>query len=241
MACFNQLVPLMIKGPTGCGKSRFIQKMSQELKVPLIQVACNEETSSTDLQGRFLLEQNNTIWKDGPMTKSVKEGCILYLDEICEAREDIIVAIHPLSDYRRELYLDKQNKTIKAHKNFMLVASYNPNYQSVSKTLKLSTKQRFITINFSYPDPIIEKEIIIKETLIEEKYANILVAYATKLRNLKDIELLEDISTRILINTAKLIKLKIKLDIAINVGIINTLTDDTETIVALNDIFNLIR
>lgn len=236
---FKNKLPLLIKGPTGCGKSRFVEKMSQDLNIPLIQVACNEETSAVDLQGRYLMHAENTVWQDGPATTAVKTGAILYLDEISEAREDVIVVIHPLADHRREVYIDKKNEKIKAHNNFMLVASYNPGYQNKIKDLKPSTKQRFVTLQFNYPNPTIEKEIISCETGIDENKAEQLTRYAQKLRNLKDLELLETVSTRLLINTAKLIVSGLDVKTSCNIGIILPLTDDHEIQLSLNDMLTL--
>lgn len=237
---FNNKLPVMLKGPTGCGKSRFVEKMANYLKLPLIQVACNEETSAIDLQGRYLMISGNTVWQDGPAATAVKNGYILYLDEISEAREDVIVVIHPLSDYRREMYIDKINKTIKADSNFMLVASYNPGYQNKIKDLKPSTKQRFITLEFKYPSPEIEKEILCHETKIQIDIAEKLIRYAQKLRNLKELELLETVSTRLLINSAKLIVSGLDIVSACNVGIVYPLTDDIEIQNSLNDLLMLI-
>ncbi|HIH2763230.1 MAG TPA: AAA family ATPase [Candidatus Azoamicus sp.] len=237
---FENKIPLLLKGPTGCGKSRFVEKMSEILNLPLIQIACNEETSSTDLQGRYIITKGDTIWQDGPATLAVKNGALLYLDEISEAREDIIVVIHPLTDHRREIYLDKKNEKIHAHNNFMIIASYNPGYQSKTKELKPSTKQRFITIDFQYPNKNIEKEIIKLETNIDDENAEQLVNYAKKLRNLKELELIETVSTRLLINAAKLITSGIDKYTAYNVSIIETLTDDIEIKISLNDILGLI-
>lgn len=237
---FLKKLPLMLKGPTGCGKSRFVEKMAQMKNIPLIQVACNEETSAIDLQGRYLMENGNTIWQNGPATTAVKNGYILYLDEISEAREDVIVVIHPLADHRRELYLDKTNEIIKAHNNFMLIASYNPGYQNKMRDLKPSTKQRFITLEFDYPNPKIEQEIICFETNIDEVNAIKLIKFAQKLRNLKDIELLETVSTRLLVNTAKLIVSGLDINLSINIGIIQALSDDKEIQLSLNDLLKLI-
>lgn len=237
---FKEKIPLMIKGPTGCGKSRFVEKMAKELNIEIIQIACNEETSAVDLQGRYIIQSGNTVWQDGPATTAVKNGYILYLDEISEAKEDVIVVIHPLSDHRRELYLDKKNEKIKAHENFMLVASYNPEYQNKIKDLKTSTKQRFITLQFNYPSEDIECEIICGETDINKKIAENLSKYAKKLRNLQNLDLLETVSTRLLINTAKLIKSGIDIKTSCITGIIQVLTDDQETQMSLKDIMNLI-
>ncbi|HFL8819461.1 MAG TPA: CbbQ/NirQ/NorQ/GpvN family protein [Candidatus Azoamicus sp. OHIO2] len=236
---FINKLPLIIKGPTGCGKSRFVEKMSEIFNIPLIQIACNEETSSVDLQGRYLMHNGNTIWHDGPATTAVKTGAFLYLDEISEAREDVIVVIHPLSDHRRELYLDKKNEKIKAHNNFMLIASYNPGYQSKSKDLKQSTKQRFLTLQFDYPEEIKEQEIIIFESNIDSMLAGKLVLYAKKLRNLKELDLLETVSTRLLINAAKMIVSGLNVHSACKIAIIQTLTDDKDIQISLTDIMSL--
>jgi len=237
---FKNKIPLLLKGPTGCGKSRFVESMAHKLKRPLIQVACNEETSAVDLQGRYLIQKGNTIWQDGPASRAVRNGAILYLDEISEAREDVIVVLHPLADHRREIYIDKTNEIIKANDFFMLVVSYNPGYQSKFKDLKPSTKQRFIALQFAYPKPELEKEIIITETNIDEVHAKKLILFATKLRSLKELELLETVSTRLLINTAKLIKSGINTYLACNTGIIQPLTDDLDIQESLKDILNLI-
>lgn len=237
---FNEKIPLMIKGPTGCGKSRFVETMANELNLKIIQVACNEETSAVDLQGRYLIELGNTKWQDGPATTAVKTGAILYLDEISEAREDVIVVIHPLTDHRRELYIDKKNEIIKAHNNFMLVASYNPEYQNKIRDLKISTKQRFITLQFNYPNENIENEIICNETGINITMAEKLTKFAQKLRNLQELDLLETVSTRLLINTAKLIKSGIDIRTSYITGIIQVLSDDKETQASLKDIMNII-
>ena len=233
-------LPLMIKGPTGCGKSRFVEKMSNYLNKQLIQVACNEETSAVDLQGRYIIKLWDTVWQDGPATMAVRNGCILYLDEISEAREDVIVVIHPLADHRREIYIDKKNEIVKAADGFMLVVSYNPGYQSKFKELKPSTKQRFVSIQFDYPSFDIEKEILCLETGIDELISNRLINYANKLRNLKNFELLETVSTRLLVNSAKMILSGLTPLVACDVCIIQPLTDDIEIQNSLRDILNLI-
>ncbi|HFL8824307.1 MAG TPA: CbbQ/NirQ/NorQ/GpvN family protein [Candidatus Azoamicus sp. OHIO1] len=237
---FYNKIPLMIKGPTGCGKSRFIEKMANQLNRPLIQIACNEETSAVDLQGRYLIQNGNTIWQDGPASVAARIGAILYLDEISEAREDIIVVLHPLADHRREIYIDKKNETIKASSDFMLVVSYNPGYQSKFKELKPSTKQRFIAMQFNYPKQEIEEEILCEETNVKKDISKKLVLYAQKLRNLKELELLETASTRLLVNSAKLIVSGVNPIIACNTAIIQPLTDDISVQNSLNDILNLI-
>lgn len=239
LQAFNNKLPVMLKGPTGCGKSRFVEKMASLLNLQLIQIACNEETSAIDLQGRYIIDAGNTIWQNGPATTAVINGAILYLDEISEAREDVIVVIHPLSDYRRELYLDKKNEKILAHKNFMLVASYNPGYQNKIKDLKVSTKQRFITLQFDYPNNVHETEILMNETSINYDIAKKLTSYAKKLRNLKDLQLLETVSTRLLINAAKMITSGVNEYTSCDVGIIQVLTDDKDIQLSLKDILKL--
>lgn len=236
---FINKLPIIIKGPTGCGKSRFVEKMAQRFNRPLIQIACNEETSAVDLQGRYLINDGNTVWQDGPATTAAKIGAFLYLDEISEAREDVIVVIHPLSDHRREIYLDKKNEKIKAHDNFMLIASYNPGYQNKLKDLKPSTKQRFLTLQFDYPIEEKEKDIIIIESNINDILAKKLVAYAKKLRNLRDLELLETVSTRLLVNAGKMIHSGLDIHTACTIAIIQTLTDDKDIQLSLIDILNL--
>jgi nitric oxide reductase NorQ protein len=199
-------LPFLLKGPTGTGKSRFIEFMAHKLGKNLITIACHEETSSTDLIGRYIIKGAETIWLDGPLTTAVKEGAIIYLDEIAEARPDVIVAIHSLTDHRRELFIDKLGETIKAHEDFLLVASFNPGYQRGFKELKPSTRQRFVAISFDYPEAKIEIEILINETGIDKDIAKKLVNIATKIRNLTELGLTETVSTRLLVDAAKLIK-----------------------------------
>ncbi|HFL8794851.1 MAG TPA: CbbQ/NirQ/NorQ/GpvN family protein [Candidatus Azosocius sp. HAIN] len=237
--CYKAQLPVILKGPTGCGKSRFVENMSYKLNKNLIQVSCNEETSSVDLLGRYLVKGGDTIWQDGPVTKAVKENCVLYLDEISEAREDVIVVLHPLSDYRREIYIDKINLKIKANENFMLVVSFNPGYQKGFKELKISTRQRFVGISFNYPNEKKEIQIIIRESGIYESVAKNLVLYANKVRKLTELDLSETISTRLLINAAKLIRLGVDKKIACNSSIIQPLSDDKDINESLLDILNL--
>lgn len=149
-SCFNLQLPLLLKGPTGCGKSQFVEFMAQKLNRPLIKVACNEDTNAADLMGRFLIQNGETVWQDGPVSRAIKTNSILYLDEFAEAREDVVVALHPLTDHRREIYIDKTNTTLKAESEFMLIASYNPGYQKGLKEIKPSTKQRFIVLAMNY-------------------------------------------------------------------------------------------
>lgn len=237
---FENKIPLLIKGPTGTGKSRFVEYMAYQLDKKLLTISCHEETSSTDLIGRFIIKGAETIWIDGPLTTAVKEGCILYLDEIAEARPDVIVAIHSLTDHRREIFIDKLGITIKAHENFMLVASFNPGYQRGFKELKPSTKQRFVALSFAYPEPSKEIEILIQETNIDAETAKNLVKIGNKIRNLTELGLAETVSTRLLVDAAKLIHTNLPKRLAVKVAIIEPLTDDLEIAEALTDLCNLL-
>ncbi len=232
-------IPFLLKGPTGTGKSRFIEHMAHKLETKLLTISCHEETSSTDLIGRFIIKGAETVWLDGPLTTAVKEGCILYLDEIAEARPDVIVAIHSLTDHRRELFIDKLGETVKAHKDFMLVASFNPGYQRGFKELKPSTRQRFVATSFAYPEPKIEAEILVSETQVDKDVAKKLVNIATKIRNLTELGLTETVSTRLLVDAAKLIHTDLPKRLAVHVAVIEPLTDDLEVIEALKDLSDL--
>lgn len=232
-------LPFLLKGPTGTGKSRFIEFMSHKLDSKLITISCHEETSSTDLIGRFIIKGAETVWLDGPLTTAVKEGHVLYLDEIAEARPDVIVAIHSLTDHRRELFIDKLGETVKAHEDFMLVASFNPGYQRGFKELKPSTRQRFVAISFDYPTEKVETEILINETQVEADVAKKLVNIATKIRNLTELGLTETVSTRLLVDAAKLIHVGLPKRLAVHVAVVEPLTDDLEVIQALKDLSDL--
>ena len=179
---YKNKIPFLLKGPTGTGKSRFIEFMAHKLDKKLITISCHEETSSTDLIGRYIIKGAETLWLDGPLTTAVKEGAIIYLDEIAEARPDVIVAIHSLTDHRRELFIDKLGVVVKAHDNFMLVASFNPGYQRGFKELKPSTRQRFVATAFSYPEAKIEAEIVLNESGVDQSIAKKLVNIAEKIR-----------------------------------------------------------
>ncbi len=232
-------IPFLLKGPTGTGKSRFIEYMASKLDKKLITIACHEETSSTDLIGRYIIKGTEAVWIDGPLTLAVKEGAIIYLDEIAEARPDVIVAIHSLTDHRRELYIDKLGEIIKAHNDFMLVASFNPGYQKGFKELKPSKRQRFVALSFSYPEEKIEAEILVNEADIEKATAKKLVNIANKIRNLTELGLTETVSTRLLVDAAKLIKSGLPKRLAVEVAIVEPLTDDLDIINALRDLCNL--
>jgi nitric oxide reductase NorQ protein len=236
---YAQKLPFLLKGPTGTGKSRFIEFMAHQLEKELVTVSCHEETSSTDLIGRYIIKGAETIWLDGPLTTAVKSGAILYLDEIAEARPDVIVAIHSLTDHRRELFIDKLGVTIKAHPDFTLVASFNPGYQKGFKELKPSTRQRFVAVSFDYPDEKTEAEILIKETSIDASIAKKLVNIATKIRNLTELGLTETVSTRLLVDAAKLIVSGLPNRLSVHVAVIEPLTDDLEILAALKDLSDL--
>lgn len=237
---FRNKLPLLLKGPTGTGKSRFIEYMAHVLNKKIITISCHEETSSTDLIGRFIIKGAETVWIDGPLTTAVKEGAILYLDEVAEARPDVIVAIHSLTDHRRELFIDKLGETIKAHEDFMLVASFNPGYQRGFKELKPSTRQRFVAISFDYPEAKIESEILIKETNIDSESAKRLVVIGNKIRNLTELGLTETVSTRLLVDASKLIRSGLPKRLSVHAAVIEPLTDDQQTLEALKDLCDLV-
>ena len=227
-AAYAARMPVMLKGPTGCGKSRFVEYMAWKLGKPLITVACNEDMTASDLVGRFLLDANGTRWQDGPLTTAARIGAICYLDEIVEARQDTTVVIHPLTDHRRTLPLDKKGELIHAHPDFQLVISYNPGYQSLMKDLKQSTKQRFGCLDFNYPEHAIEAEIVTHETGVSAEVADKLVSIAERARNLKGHGLDEGISTRMLIHAGSLIATGIDPVKACRVALVRPITDDPD-------------
>ena len=227
-AAYRAKLPVMLKGPTGCGKTRFIEYMAWRLNRPLITVACHEDLSSTDLVGRFLLEGDETVWHDGPLTTAVKHGAICYLDEVVEARKDTIVLIHPLTDDRRILPVEKRGTILQAPDEFMLVVSYNPGYQSVLKDLKQSTRQRFVGLEFDYPPAHLEAAVLVHEGKVDEQTARDLVLIGEKVRNLKGHGLEEGVSTRLLVYAAQLVSSGIHPHLACEVAISSPITDDTE-------------
>jgi len=227
-AAYAARLPVMIKGPTGCGKSRFIEYMAWKLGKPLITVACNEDMTASDLVGRYLLDANGTRWLDGPLTIAARIGAICYLDEIVEARQDTTVVIHPLTDHRRTLPLDKKGELVNAHEDFQMVISYNPGYQSLMKDLKQSTKQRFSALDFDYPDSKTEAAIVSKEGNIDDAAAAKLVKIAHTARNLKGHGLDEGISTRLLIYAANLMGKGIEAKAACRMALVRPITDDAD-------------
>ncbi len=236
-AAYKKRLPVMLKGPTGCGKTRFLERMAFQLRRPLVTVSCHEDLTSSDLVGRFLLEGAETVWQDGPLTRAVKAGAICYLDEIVEARTDSTVVIHSLTDHRRRLTVEKKGQEIEAHEDFMLVISYNPGYQTVLKDLKPSTKQRFIAINFDFPPEDIERKILLNEVPgVAPEIAHRLVAAGRKARLLKDHGLEEATSTRALVYAANMIGAGLDPVVACQVAMVNPITDDEELAEALMEV-----
>lgn len=227
-AAYTARLPVMVKGPTGCGKSRFVEYMAWKLNKPLITVACNEDMTASDLVGRYLLDANGTRWLDGPLTTAARIGAICYLDEIIEARQDTTVVIHPLTDHRRTLPLDKKGELLKAHPDFQLVISYNPGYQNLMKDLKQSTKQRFTAFDFDYPTAIVETDILAKETGMDQEIAAKLVKIGSTARNLKGHGLDEGISTRLLVYAAILINGGVDPRAACRMALVRPITDDKD-------------
>jgi nitric oxide reductase NorQ protein len=238
-AAAKRKLPVMLKGPTGCGKTRFLEYMAWRLKRPLVTVSCHEDLTSSDLVGRFLLEGAETVWQDGPLTRAAKAGAICYLDEIVEARTDSTVVIHSLTDHRRKLTLEKKGEEIDAHDDFLLVISYNPGYQTVLKDLKPSTKQRFVGLTFDFPTPEVEKKIIMNEVPgLPGDIATKLVATGNKARGLKDHGLDEVTSTRALVYAGNLIVAGLPPIEACRAAMVNPMTDDIELSAALSEIIS---
>lgn len=237
--CFEKKLPLMIKGPTGCGKSQFVSAMAERLKRPLIKVSCNEDTSAADLVGRFLIKNMETVWQDGPVVRAVRNGAILYLDEVAEAREDVIVILHSLTDHRRELYIDRINENLCAPAEFMCVASFNPGYQRGFKEMKPSTRQRFVSLSLNYPTPEAEVEILTTITGLPKATAKTLVSFADGIRKQPQLGLRETISTRLLVYSSELIRAGMHPRQALICGAIESLSDDPKIVLALKDLASL--
>jgi len=225
---FRRQLPLLLKGPTGCGKTRFVSHMAAKLGRPLFTVACHDDLTAADLTGRFLIKGGETVWVDGPLTRAIREGGICYLDEVVEARKDVTVVLHPLTDDRRMMPLERTGEILRAPDEFMLVVSYNPGYQNILKSLKPSTRQRFIAISFDFPPPETELEIIATETGLERDKCRVLVNLATQLRILKDIDLEENISTRLLIYCATLMMEGLDPYQAAQAALIEPLSDEAD-------------
>lgn len=228
-AAYDNQLPVLLKGPTGCGKTRFVAHMAARLGRPLYTVACHDDLSAADLIGRYLLKGGETHWVDGPLTRAVREGAICYLDEVVEARKDVTVVLHPLTDDRRILPIDRTGEELEATPGFMLVASYNPGYQNILKTLKPSTRQRFVALEFTFPKPEHEIPVVMRESGLDEARVKSLVRLANKLRDLKGQDLEEGVSTRLVVYTATLIRQGMPVERAILAAMIEPLTDDRDT------------
>jgi len=237
-AAYRNRLPVLLKGPTGCGKTRFIEYMAWKLGRPLVTVSCHDDLSTSDLVGRYLVRGGEAIWVDGPLTLAVRSGAICYLDEIVEARKDTTVVIHPLADDRRELPIEKRAQLLKAPPEFMLALSYNPGYQSVLKDLKTSTRQRFVAMSFQYPPTGVEEEIVRHETGLDAETARRLVRLGVMTRGLKDAGLQEGASTRLLVHAGKMLSDDVPARVACRSAVAEPLTDDRELLAALGDMID---
>jgi nitric oxide reductase NorQ protein len=226
----------MLKGPTGCGKTRFIEHMAHKLGRPLVTIACHDDLSASDLTGRFLIRGEETVWVDGPLTTAARHGAICYLDEVVEARQDTVVVIHPLTDDRRILPIEKTGELVEAAPGFQLVISYNPGYQHAIKDLKPSTRQRFVTIEFDFPAASGETEIVMHESGVKKSTAQALVELARRVRRLKEQGLAEGPGTRLLVSAARLIADGIPADQACRAALVGPLTDDPDLVAAISDL-----
>ncbi|MGH7617061.1 MAG: CbbQ/NirQ/NorQ/GpvN family protein [Gemmatimonadaceae bacterium] len=235
-ACHARGLPVMLKGPTGCGKTRFIEHMAWKLGRPLITIACHDDLSASDLTGRYLIRGEETIWTDGPLTTAARVGAICYLDEVVEARQDTIVVIHPVTDDRRILPVEKTGELVEAAPGFQLVISYNPGYQHAIKDLKPSTRQRFVTIEFDFPPASAEAEIVMHETGVKPNVAHALVQLAKRVRHLKEQGLAEGPGTRLLVAAGRLIADGIPADEACRAALVGPLTDDPDLAAAIMDL-----
>ena len=235
-AAYRNRLPVLLKGPTGCGKTRFIEYMAWKLVRPVISVSCHDDLTAADLVGRYLIRGGDTLWLDGPLTQAVRYGCICYLDEVVEARKDTTVVIHPLCDDRRLLPIEKRGELLEAPPEFCLAVSYNPGYQSVLKDLKQSTRQRFVALEFDYPEAALEEKIIVTETGIAPERARQLVKFGRMTRNLKGSGLDEGASTRLLVHAARLMQSNIPAEVACRSAISEALSDDREMHAAINEL-----
>jgi nitric oxide reductase NorQ protein len=234
--CHARNLAVMLKGPTGCGKTRFVEHMAWRLGRPLVTISCHDDLTASDLIGRFLIRHDGTVWQDGPLTRAVRSGAICYLDEIVEARQDTVVVLHPLTDYRRMLPIDKTGETIAAAAGFQLVISYNPGYQRMLKDLKPSTRQRFVALDFDFPPAEREAAIIMHESATDHATAHALVALGRRLRTLQDRGLIEVPSTRLLIAAAHLIQSGIALRAACYAALVAPLSDEASLVGAMRDL-----
>lgn len=238
--CYRRQLPLMIKGPTGCGKSRFVEHMAARMGRGLVTVAAHDDTSATDLLGRWLVRGGETVWQDGPVSRAVREGAILYIDEVAEARPDVVVALHPLTDHRRRVYIERRDEELAAPPEFMLVVSFNPGYQGVAKEMKPSTRQRFVGLSFGYPSAEVEQKVLVGETGADEATAKRLVALANKVRALHELGLAQPPSTRLLVDAAHLIRAGLPPRLACRVAVAEPLTDEPDLLAALGDLVALV-
>ncbi len=239
-SAYRLKLPLLLKGPTGCGKTRFVNHMAARLGLPLYTVACHDDLAAADLTGRYLLKGGETIWVDGPLTRAVREGGICYLDEVVEARKDVTVVLHPLTDDRRTLPLHRTNEPLAAPDNFMLVVSYNPGYQNIIKSLKPSTRQRFIAMSFDFPPPEMEIEIVAAESGLAPQKCKTLVRIANRLRALKGQDIEEGASTRLVVYCAALIAAGMDTQQAVNAALIEPLSDDEDVKQGLADVIRAV-
>jgi nitric oxide reductase NorQ protein len=230
---------VMLKGPTGCGKTRFVEHMAWRLHRPLVTVACHDDLSASDLTGRWLIHGGETVWQDGALALAARHGAVCYLDEVVESRQDVVVVIHPLSDHRRLLPIEKRGEVIEAAPGFQLVVSYNPGYQHALKDLKPSTRQRFVVLEFDFPPPELEREIVAHEGHVDAEMARRLTELALRVRRLRDRGLPEVPSTRLLVATARLIARGIEPREACRAALTGPLTDDRDVVAAVNDLVAL--
>lgn len=234
--CHARKLAVMLKGPTGCGKTRFVEYMAWRLGRPLVTISCHDDLTASDLIGRFLIRHDGTAWQDGPLTRAMREGAICYLDEVVEARQDTVVVLHPLTDYRRILPIDKTGEVVAAAEGFQLVVSYNPGYQRMLKDMKPSTRQRFVALDFDFPPADLEAAIVAHEGGVEPSMARGLVGLGQRLRGLQDRGLAEVPSTRLLIAAARLIASGIAVPQACHVAIVSPLSDEPSLVSAMRDL-----